>query len=530
MVAITAGALMAASVLVAPSAVSADPRSSSPTLGVVERAKGTSTLTVRITVPRGKSTPNVVVSGPSGFATRTLTKTTTLRKLPAGTYTIEAKQSADGRIAPRSSARQTVQLGARKSATVQVTYQPTRIRFSLRGSAGIAQAAAASASGARSTESQLLTVREDGATGPAISEGNLSISRYTIIGDTMYADLGYPQGVDASGNLCVLVRIPRATGVPACLDKDIQQIIWPQQGFFRNDAVQVDAAGAVYYSGYVSNEGSVLRRSVDGVTRNLVSDGSYILDFLVQPDGSVLVAGESKTGARWTRLISASGSLRTLVSTGANFLARFDDGNIYMGLWGDSYLGVKRFLPATGQVEDKYWISGSMNGITPDMHINAEEFCADIWAEIESFCAWYGTIISQSIPVAGANLALAGSTADTVLMQYYPTLRRLDSGLKGITLGLAHGDRVVLAGLDPSNVNNVSIYDPATDTNRALLNSATEIEVYELDGASQPGKVLFAGLRFTDNQYVFGSIDVSSGAVEVLSNTGQKWQDFQTFG
>jgi hypothetical protein len=51
-----------------------------------------------------------------------------------------------------------------------------------------------------------------------------------------------------------------------------------------------------------------------------------------------------------------------------------------------------------------------------------------------------------------------------------------------------------------------------------------------LASGSEPGKVLFAGLRFADNEYVFGSIDVGTGAVEVLSSTGQKWQDFQTFG
>lgn len=521
---------MATSVLVAPSAVSADPRPSSPTPVLVERAKGTSTLTVRITVSRGKSTPNVVVSGPSGFATRTLSKTTTLRKLPAGIYTIEAKQSSDGRIAPKSSARQTVQLGARKSATVKVTYQPTRIRFSLRGSVGIAQGSAPSSTGSRSIEGQLLTVREDGSTRPAISEGNLSIYRYLVVGDTMYADLRLPQALDASGNKCTLVRIPQSTGVPACIDRTMNSLSWPQEGFwFRNDAFQEDASGAVYYMGFDDSGRSVLRKSANGVTRDLLSE-RFLMEFLVQPDGSVIVVGESSTGARWTRLITASGAVRMLAPADANFLARFSDGNVYMGFWSMDYFGVKRLLTATGQVENKYWISGG-NGFDPvDAHFNLDELCSGYPEALQSLCGNYGSMIAGKVSIGGSDFALAGTGANTILVQYFPEVQPLESGLARVSLATAKDDRIVLAGIDASNVNNVSIYDPATDTNRTLLNSATEIEVYELDSGSEPGKVLFAGLRFADNEYVFGSIDVSSGAVEVLSNTGQKWQDFQTFG
>lgn len=43
------------------------------------------------------------------------------------------------------------------------------------------------------------------------------------------------------------------------------------------------------------------------------------------------------------------------------------------------------------------------------------------------------------------------------------------------------------------------------------------------------GEMFFAGLRFADNQYVFGRLDVQTGSVELISNTGRKWLDFQSF-
>ena len=61
-----------------------------------------------------------------------------------------------------------------------------------------------------------------------------------------------------------------------------------------------------------------------------------------------------------------------------------------------------------------------------------------------------------------------------------------------------------------------------------LLTSPNELEVYHLDHDPTNNRVIFDALRFADNAYVFGSIDVTTGAITVTGNAGQRWQDYKS--
>jgi hypothetical protein len=46
----------------------------------------------------------------------------------------------------------------------------------------------------------------------------------------------------------------------------------------------------------------------------------------------------------------------------------------------------------------------------------------------------------------------------------------------------------------------------------------------------ETNKVMFDGLRFADNNYVLGSIDLGTHQVRTVATSSVKWADLQTFG
>jgi hypothetical protein len=64
------------------------------------------------------------------------------------------------------------------------------------------------------------------------------------------------------------------------------------------------------------------------------------------------------------------------------------------------------------------------------------------------------------------------------------------------------------------------------------LGHENDIEIYHVNFVYEGGasKILFDGLRFSDNKYVLGQVDLSTKQVSVTSTIAAKWSDFQTFG
>lgn len=418
------------------------------------------------------------------------------------------------------------------------------VRFDLGAAVGVAHAPDSTRGlrVPRNASSQYVAVRADGSATPLMSQGSLSIAHYAVVGDSLYLDLGYAQTYDDSMPPCVLLQVQQMSSIPTCVDSSLSQVNWPSSTQ-ANPAIQSSASGALYYLGTLQSGRTVLRKYFGGQTSDLITEESTISDFLVLPDGSVIHTGRSTTGATWTRLLTASGALRTLMGASALWMTRFLDGNIYMGVWQKQELGVKRFLTEAQSMEQKYWISGNSNNIVRDAYFNVESeqdggLCNNAaWKDLEAFCGWYGSQITGHFSLNGMTLALAGSSGDSLLFQYWPNVTPIKTGISRVTLGAATDALIAVAGTDRDGVNNISIVNPVSQQQQLLLSSATEMEVYSLQQTANREAMYFAGLRFSDNTYVFGEIQmVVSGSsrrsrpvIKVLSDTGSRWSAFQTF-
>jgi hypothetical protein len=60
--------------------------------------------------------------------------------------------------------------------------------------------------------------------------------------------------------------------------------------------------------------------------------------------------------------------------------------------------------------------------------------------------------------------------------------------------------------------------------------ASNEIEMYHLNYVASSNKIMFDGLRFSDNKYVIGQIDLNTGQVNSSQTGSSKLVDFQTFG
>jgi hypothetical protein len=130
----------------------------------------------------------------------------------------------------------------------------------------------------------------------------------------------------------------------------------------------------------------------------------------------------------------------------------------------------------------------------------------------------------------GAIYVVAGGRGQPgTLAQYFPTLSFPVTSL-GITVAQAAGSNIALAGLNASGQNVLNLYDTAGGTERQLIGPDQEIEIYHLNYVADGNRVLFDGLRFADNKYVLGQVDLDTGEVSFPTTSATKWKDFQTFG
>jgi hypothetical protein len=74
------------------------------------------------------------------------------------------------------------------------------------------------------------------------------------------------------------------------------------------------------------------------------------------------------------------------------------------------------------------------------------------------------------------------------------------------------------------------LYNTSTDTEQVLIPASTEIEVYHLNYVASINKIMFDGLRFSDNKYVIGQVDLNTRVVTASQTGSSKLLDFQTFG
>jgi hypothetical protein len=362
-----------------------------------------------------------------------------------------------------------------------------------------------------SSTTALEAVEADGQVHSAVVSGSANVSKF-IVGPNgkLYVLFASRVNLDDTTlpGTCLLAEVDPSTGVPTCVDDTLSSIDWPTPHTGRSPAIQIDGSGALYYAGHTSGGHAVLRKYLDGTRTDLINADISLYDFLVLGDGRVLVSGQTTpTGARWLRYLSATGSVYGLAGLNSNFLRLFPDGNVYTGLWGTGNFGVKRFLTSTNELEGKYWISGSISNAST--YFDAATFCGPFTQLRQAFCGWYGSYIQDSFTTDdGKVYAIAGSQGQGgLLMRYYPDVQVGTTAVQRIFAAQSVGSNLVLAGLDSNGRNITNLYDTATGLEAPVFEPSNEIEIYHLIYVPETHKMLYDGLRFSDNKYVLGEID-----------------------
>jgi hypothetical protein len=398
--------------------------------------------------------------------------------------------------------------------------------LALKATAGASSTPRNLAAHASATGSNLQTITSNGTVADAVTAGTADISKFLIApSGKVYLVGRFSGGTFPSG--CSLAEVPAEGGELTCVDPTIS-ISWSAPGSSsQNPAVQFDASGAIYYVGTPTGGGTaVLRRNAGGGDiRDLVTDNVSLRDFLVQPDGTVFLTGDTaSTGASWLRKISPSGGLQTLFagsrtnSTIMEWIKRFPDGNVYAS---QMNIGFMRYLTSSGAVDPQFWLSNYSPPGTPAPHFSVVKDCS-------SGCAFPEGPLRTTLN--GNVYAIASGGA---LTQYFPVVKTVPlAGLKTTTVFQSVLDHLIVAGTNASGQNITTLYDATNGAEEQLLGPENDIEIYHVNFVYEGGvsKLLFDGLRFSDNKYVLGQVDLTTKQVSVTSTIATKWSDFQTFG
>jgi hypothetical protein len=96
----------------------------------------------------------------------------------------------------------------------------------------------------------------------------------------------------------------------------------------------------------------------------------------------------------------------------------------------------------------------------------------------------------------------------TTLMQYYPTVDPVLTSVKNVTLAQMVGRKLILAGSTTDSVNTLVVLDLDTFQETILIDSTNEVEIYNMSYITATNKIMFNGLRFSDNTLVVGEVDM----------------------
>ena len=96
----------------------------------------------------------------------------------------------------------------------------------------------------------------------------------------------------------------------------------------------------------------------------------------------------------------------------------------------------------------------------------------------------------------------------TTLMQYYPTVDPVVTSVRNVTLAQLVGRKLIVAGTTADEVNTLVVLDLDTYQETVLIDSTNQTEVYNMSYISSTNKIMFNGLRFADNTFVVGEVDL----------------------
>ena len=417
---------------------------------------------------------------------------------------------------------------------VTTTPSATGLKFNLKSAVGLTLKSTVSSASVRkrATGSNLQTVDATGNTSDAVASGTASIKNFLIApNDKLYVVFNSQTLIGSVS--CLLAEVTKSTGEPTCIDSNLSSISWQDSTSFEFDPIQFDDSGSIFYVGTDSTGKSALRRYKDGVATSLVTDNVDYLRFLVLADGSVIIGGVTvSSGTAWTRVVAASGSLRSLVSGDyPKFLSLFPDGNVYLGYWGQDGLtniGVKRYLTGTSAMDPTYWISGDLGGVMrPTFHRvgpygNPPE-------TIQALEPFYGTRVRSLVSTSNGQVYAITGTVPS-LVQYFPNVAKPSTAVTSVGVMQRVLTYLILSGSNSGGQNITTLYNASTNSEQILIPASNEIEIYHLNYVASTNRIMFDGLRFSDNKYVIGQVDLNTGAVTASQTGSSKLLDFQTFG
>jgi hypothetical protein len=197
-----------------------------------------------------------------------------------------------------------------------------------------------------------------------------------------------------------------------------------------------------------------------------------------------------------------------VANVNVNSVWRYADGNVYVGLWGGGFDGIKRYSVASGEIEEKYWTSARAPGVMRDAFYMIDELPVCLTSPTSAICPNRGGIAAPLFNTTGGRtLAVVGIMSEKrELWQMFPTLEKANVDFSSVSSAEGAGDYIVVAGLDGEGANRVSVYDTITRQETVVINESNEIEIYSMSFDKDSNSVLFSGLRFSDNQYVMGEI------------------------
>jgi hypothetical protein len=380
----------------------------------------------------------------------------------------------------------------------------TTLQFDLTGAIGLALKSTVSSTSVKKSAlgSNLVVVLESGLTREALSAGTASISKFIIAPNNRLYVL-FNSATNFGSSTCLLAQVYRATGKAVCLESSSMSIELSSK-----NAIQFDASGNIFYAG-TRNGAKVLRRFSNGVSADYVNQYQSFGNWLVLPNGDVLISGyTSANGLSWTRKISSGGSVSSLASTSSDWMLMFPDGNAYFS-HGGSENCIKRYLVQNQMLDPIPW-AGFVSQCKPAT--NSENIL--------------GVFLNSFWMTANAQVLARYTSKD--LYYLYPTVRKANQPLSQITYGIPALTSMVLVGTNTNGTNQMVLFDSSTNTSSLLADGSNEIEFYHVQLNLAQNRIYFDGLRFSDNKYVIGYLDLSTRAI-LASDLLARVQDFQTF-
>jgi hypothetical protein len=334
----------------------------------------------------------------------------------------------------------------------------------------------------------------------------------------------------------LLAEVDISSGSPNCIDAQVSSIRW--LGTNQNPSIQFDSSGAIYYLAYDRDSKLSLRKFSGGVSTDLINDNINVEDFLVAPDGGVIIYGSTaSSGQRWIRKIRNTGGLRTIkniafCNTLFNFMKLFPDNKVYFGIDDCSPSGVYRMDQSGESLEaqpwmgySKHWSAGSEIDLPTPVAFDCYPPYTDpvLGLQLPQGC---GAMASQSFRTPDGKMFFMSQGK---IFKYYPSVEKSSTTVSKVVVALGVPGYLILAGLNSSEQNVLTLFNTSDNSEIQLLGPDNEIEIYHLNYVASSNKIMFDGLRFSDNKYVIGQYDLNTMTWSASQTGSAKLVDFQTF-